>query len=399
MVLPSPAVSAQPSGGFESQARSGPSAFPSFDGLRAIAALAVLVTHAAYVTGATGRMSAGAVFARLESGVAVFFAISGFLLYRPFAAAHLAGTPDVRPLPFWRRRVMRIFPAYWVALTFVPLVLGRRLVHGLGDVVIYYGLLQVYDGSRVLGGLPQAWSLCTELAFYGFLPLYAYVLARGSRPPERQLRREVVGVVVLYALSVGFRVSLLAVGWDHPYFTWLPAWLDVFALGMGLGVASAWTAHAATSPSFVARVGRHPGICWLLAGAALLASSAIGLPLQLAPITADRRLLGQFLYGVMALALLLPATFGPSDHGWVRRLLRSRVLVQLGLVSYGIYLWHLALVARAVTWTGGEPIAASFLPVLAVGLFGTVVVAAVSYAVIEKPVVRAGGDATAPRGR
>src|SRR5687768_11254846 len=100
MVLPSPAVSDQPAGGFESQARSGSTPFPCFDGLRAIAALAVVLTHATFATGATGRMTAGAVFARLESGVAVFFAISGFLLYRPFVADHFAGTRSIRMVPF-----------------------------------------------------------------------------------------------------------------------------------------------------------------------------------------------------------------------------------------------------------------------------------------------------------
>jgi peptidoglycan/LPS O-acetylase OafA/YrhL len=334
-------------------------------------------------------MAAGSVFARLDSGVAVFFAISGFLLYRPFVSDHLAGTASVRPLPFWRRRAFRIFPAYWVALTFVPLVIGHRLVEGAGDVVIYYGLLQVYDGPRLLGGIPQAWSLCTELGFYFVLPMYAIVLRRGALDPAAQLRRETIGVVALYLASVAFRLALLAAGWDHPQFTWLPAWLDVFALGMGLAVASAWAERQDREPRIFRLAGRHPGLCWAGAGAALLAVSAIGLPRQLAPITAERRLLGQFLYGLMAVALLLPAAFGPQAEGWVRRLLRARVLAGLGIVSYGIYLWHLAFVERAVTWTGGRPFAASLLPVLVVGLAASVVVAWASYVVIEKPVVRA----------
>jgi peptidoglycan/LPS O-acetylase OafA/YrhL len=384
-------VSGQPSGGFESQARSGPAAFPCVDGLRAIAALAVVLTHAAFASGATGRMSAGAVFARLESGVAVFFAISGFLLYRPFAAAHFAGTDTVRPWPFWRRRAMRIFPAYWVALTFVPLVVGKRLVHGPGDVVVYYGLLQVYDAGRVLGALPQAWTLCTELAFYAFLPLYALVLARGGREPERQLRREVLGLVILYFGSVAFRLALVLAGWENPYFTWLPAWLDVFALGMALGVASAWNGLRGTSQRGLAEaVGRHPAVCWLVAGVALLAVSAIGLPRDLAPIPGPQRMLGQLLYGILAVGLLAPAVFGSPDQGWVRRLLRTRVLMLLGLVSYGIYLWHLAFVDRAVTWTGGRPLAADLAPVLVVALAATIAVAAASYVIIEQPVVGSG---------
>ena len=46
------------------------------------------------------------------------------------------------------------------------------------------------------------------------------------------------------------------------------------------------------------------------------------------------------LYGAFAFFLLLPAVFGPVRSGWVRRLLATPVLAFLGLISYGIYLWH-----------------------------------------------------------
>jgi peptidoglycan/LPS O-acetylase OafA/YrhL len=130
-----------------------------------------------------------------------------------------------------------------------------------------------------------------------------------------------------------------------------------------------------------------------VAALALLAASSIGLPRQLAPIDAPTRLLGQFLYGVMAVALLVPAAFAVDTGGRVRRLLRARAVVLLGAVSYGIYLWHLAFLERAVRWTGGELFAASLAPVLALGLAATIAVAAASYVVIEKPVVRTGGRA------
>ena len=70
-------------GGFGSPARTGQqhARFPCFDGLRAMAAFAVLLTHVAYITGFDFRSSIGALTARLDVGVAVFFLISGFLLY------------------------------------------------------------------------------------------------------------------------------------------------------------------------------------------------------------------------------------------------------------------------------------------------------------------------------
>ena len=69
--------------------------FPLFDSLRAIAALAVVGTHAAFFAGAYGDGSVVAPYAaRLEVGVTIFFLISGFLLYRPFVAALVEDLPD-----------------------------------------------------------------------------------------------------------------------------------------------------------------------------------------------------------------------------------------------------------------------------------------------------------------
>ncbi|MGH2929844.1 MAG: acyltransferase family protein, partial [Solirubrobacteraceae bacterium] len=65
--------------------------FPCFDGLRALAALSVIGVHTTFVSGFTGRSGIGRYTSRLEIGVSVFFVISGFLLYRPFVAAHFEG--------------------------------------------------------------------------------------------------------------------------------------------------------------------------------------------------------------------------------------------------------------------------------------------------------------------
>src|ERR1700681_2531860 len=91
--------------------------FAGFDGLRAIAALAIVGVHVTSLTGAVDATSAGHYFARLDVGVTIFFLISAFLLYRPFVDAHLHGHGAIALRVFWWRRGLRIFPAYWVALT------------------------------------------------------------------------------------------------------------------------------------------------------------------------------------------------------------------------------------------------------------------------------------------
>ena len=80
----------------------------------------------------------------LKGGVAIFFVISGVLLYLPYARA----IRDRSALPDWRvyarRRGVRILPAYWVALTAVAIGPFAAGVFG-PDVWSYYGLSQIYD--------------------------------------------------------------------------------------------------------------------------------------------------------------------------------------------------------------------------------------------------------------
>ena len=123
-----------------------------------------------------GRTGVTADLARqLQFGVALFFLISGFLLYRPFVAARLRG----EPMPFvgayaWRR-FLRIVPAYWVALTATALLLKPEV---FDHAVRFYAFGQVYSFEHALGGLAVAWSLCVEVSFYVTLPLWAMAARR-----------------------------------------------------------------------------------------------------------------------------------------------------------------------------------------------------------------------------
>src|SRR4051794_15995274 len=113
--------------------------FPHVDSLRAIAALAVLGTHAALYAGAVHPGShVGRYAQRLEVGVAVFFVISGFLLYRPYVAARVAGIDGPRVGPYAWRRFLRIVPAYWVALTISALALGTAGVFTADGIPTFY---------------------------------------------------------------------------------------------------------------------------------------------------------------------------------------------------------------------------------------------------------------------
>ena len=139
--------------------------FPLFDSLRAIAALSVVAFHVTAISQVSGTPQPGGwsgdLLRQLAGGVTVFFLISGFLLYRPFVVARLGGRP-LRARDFARRRILRIVPAYWVALTALAIYPGLTGVF-TSHWWVYYGYLQVYSAGTIDKGLPPAWSLCTEV--------------------------------------------------------------------------------------------------------------------------------------------------------------------------------------------------------------------------------------------
>lgn len=88
---------------------------------------------------------------------------------------------------FTRRRLLRIVPAYWLALTVLS------IKPGLADVFThdwwrYYGFLQIYDPVTRLSGLTVAWTLCIEVTFYLALPVYAAFARRAFSGLERSGR-------------------------------------------------------------------------------------------------------------------------------------------------------------------------------------------------------------------
>ncbi|MBM3675903.1 MAG: acyltransferase [Actinobacteria bacterium] len=139
--------------------------------------------------------------------VAVFFVISGFLLYRPFVLAALGDRPAPRVGRFYLRRALRIFPAYWLALTFYLFVFGPDQARGVGDALVYYGLAQNYRSGSLLLGLGVAWTLAIEVSFYVVLP----ALAAGFRAlsnaidPLRRLRGQLAGLAAMYVIGVAVR--------------------------------------------------------------------------------------------------------------------------------------------------------------------------------------------------
>lgn len=382
----------------------GTARFPCFDGLRALAALSVVAVHTTFVSGFTGRSGLGDYTSRLEIGVSVFFVISGFLLYRPFAAGHFQGR-RVEIRTFWVRRLKRIVPAYWLAFLVVSYVMhGDTIRHGWKALAVYLGFAQIYFPHYVLSGITQAWSLCTEMSFYLALPLWAWLIGRRRREPTAQLKAEILGLGGWVAVSLVYRSIVLSaqhVHAGHPLSAraaaglavtmpnWLPGYTDLFALGMLLAVFSAWTASTGR-PVLALDHAVVPWLSWGLAAGMFVAVSNIGLPVK--PVTASPlglSLARQTLYGLFAFFVVAPAVIGPQNQGVVRRVLQTKPLVFLGTVSYGIYLWHESWITVFLRWTGDRIFTISFAELLLFVTLAATATASASYFLVERPIIRA----------
>ncbi|MEI7717753.1 MAG: acyltransferase, partial [Mycobacterium sp.] len=164
--------------------------------MRACAAMGVVVTHVAFQTGHSVGAS-GRLFTRFDLAVAVFFALSGFLLWRGHAAAARGIAARPRIGHYLRSRVVRIMPAYLVAVVVILLLLPDADHAGVTVWLANLTLTQIYVPLTLTAGLTQMWSLSVEFSFYLALPILA-LLARRLPVAAR-----VPAIAALAALSWG----------------------------------------------------------------------------------------------------------------------------------------------------------------------------------------------------
>jgi peptidoglycan/LPS O-acetylase OafA/YrhL len=371
-----------------------PRRFACLDGYRGLAALTVLVYHV------MGRLNIheshpllGQYTARLGNyGVTVFFLLSGFLLYRPFVLAHFESRPAPSRRTFYARRMARIVPAYWVALTAFFFVFGYGAVRGIGDGLTYYGFAQIYrPGGYAIGGLGVAWSLCVEMSFYLLLPVLAFAFARarlGTASLSARLVGQLVGLGALYGFSTAYKLWAVPQQDAYPVaHMWLPARLDLFALGMLLAVASAWIAVGGGLPRLVQRFVDSPWLCLLFAVELYWVFAQLHLPRGFEDETFQQTMLRYPFSGLSAFFLLIPGTLGNEDRGAVAGFLRSTPIAALGTISYGVYLWHTIWLEFVLRMAAKGEVSNSVWVVLPLVFMLTIASAAVSYAIVEKPIL------------
>ena len=334
-----------------------PAILPELDGLRAVAAYGIVATHVAFQT-ATG----SAVLERFDYFVAVFFALSAFLLAR-------GGLRE----GYYSRRLARLAPAYVVCVAVVLLALPPLAGVTWGQAAANLMLVQVYVPHSLIDGLTQMWSLCIEAAFYVVLPLYLRLDGRG--------RRAALAGSVALGLAWPWAVAGVADPAVVNMQIWPPSYAPWFAVGLVLAELER------------ARV-RYAGPRWPVAALALPVAWVAGVigPRGLEhPSPAEfnvRVLLG----AVFAALVVAPFALGQRERGTV---LSSKVMRTLGRWSYSVFLWHMAVLYFVFPVLGVQVFSGHFLLVYAATALASTAVAYMSYELVEVPGARLVRQATA----
>ena len=319
---------------------------PSLTGIRALAAMLVVGTHAAYTTGKYTHGFVGLVYARLEIGVPIFFALSGYLLFGPWVKAAAAGTTGPSLRRYAWHRVRRIMPAYVVTVLAAYLIYhfrdgGPNPGHTWWGLFRNMTLTQIYTdnyGYALLHqGLTQMWSLAVEVAFYVALPLLVYLLMVVLCQRRWRPGLLLAGLGGLFLVSPAWLVLVHTTDFlPDGAKLWLPGYLGWFVGGMALTVLAA----------LGVRVHGFVAVPLALICYVIVCTPIAGEP-QTSPTGLAQALVKSAFYAAIATLLVAPLALG--DSGWYSQLLASPPMVWLGEISYEIFLVHLVVMEVSMT--------------------------------------------------
>lgn len=309
--------------------------------LRALAALGVVLFHAAERTGHH--------FAIGAAGVDVFFVISGFIMWV------ISDRRPVAPLAFLKERLRRIAPVYWLA-TIVMIGGGiaglfPNLVLSLEHIVASLLFIPARSPSsgEIWPVLVQGWTLNFEMFFY--------VVFAASLMLPRHRRLPAMAVVFVSLVLLG-----LAIDTENALFLTYtrPVILEFVA---GMIVAEFWLRGRIAGP----RV-----------GIVLVAGSFLGLAgLAVLRLPFDERILGPLA------VMLVTGTLALESDGWFRKWTLPTLL---GDASYSIYLWH--TFAISVVVKVAAVVGLNSAPTLLVALVAGTLAGIAAYFIIERPLTR-----------
>jgi peptidoglycan/LPS O-acetylase OafA/YrhL len=336
-------------------------------GLRAAAALSILTFHVATKSVPEGVIGLESferwVVPQLALGVTLLLLLSGFLLYRPFADAVLneATPPSLRR--YLVNRGLRIFPAYWAILLVTTFVFHTALVRVDGHLqpgdltdeprlfVLNLFLLQGFIPDGVLTGIGPAWALTAVVTFYAVLPLLVLVAvplaAHASSRRGRALATLVPAAALIILGLVGKAIATFVVppgpngGWDDDWHSVIErsflGHADMFGLGLAVAVAHVLTTDGRRFPRWLPLALLSASLVIALPTTKLL-ETEVGAVNSLSNSAYDT--LMALAGGLFLLFVLLPPHPDATGPRTLTRVLETRYMVALGVVSYSLFLWH-----------------------------------------------------------
>ena len=336
---------------------------PQLDALRGIAALLVVLHHWT----ALGTIGIGNI------GVQLFFVLSGFLITGILLdqrERHLAGATDLREVlvSFLERRAARIWPVFFLTL-FLIFLAGNRFERQDDMLwhVLFCSNLLFFQRGDFGSSLAHFWSLAVEQQFYAIWPFVVICV------PLRYLEAVILALVAIAPLT---RLGLHLAGFTHfASYNVLP-FANFNSLGCGALVAL-WRRLPKAAVD-----DRWP---ILARSAAIMPLGVLGLA-ALAVVPANPE---QTLFAVAFAWLVARAATGFG--GVSGRALQWRPLVWLGVISYGVYVYHMfapRIVGAGLRAIGAWPVMHSALPLLLLSAALTLATASLSWYAMEHPILR-----------
>ena len=252
-----------------------------------------------------------------------------------------------------------------------------------------YLFTQIYYKEGIISqGIFPAWTLCIEISFYLALPFLAVAIGRIAKT---RVGVELALLAALGGASMIVRSALQGAGGSYVLQNTLVCYLLWFAIGMAMAVISvAFWGRERETPVLRTIVAR-PWVCWVLAAIGFwVVSTQLGLSRTFFAQYSDASYQGEHVLFVVVSALfMLPAVFGDAAGGAIRTMLSLKWLAWLGLISYGVFLYHGPFVLwlaeqEADQWIPGS----GYLSMTFVACAMSIVAAALSYYLVERPALR-----------
>ncbi|HLI72039.1 MAG TPA: acyltransferase [Ktedonobacteraceae bacterium] len=361
--------------------RAGKNNIAALDGVRAIAALLVVSVHVSDIVGVPWDVNQdplATAFAYIgRTGVILFFVLSGFLLFMPYARAMILQEEWPSARKFYLRRIFRIWPGYYLTLIIMILWSNRKYLEPaywkqLGLFLTFFMDSTPQTWQQINGPF---WTLATEWQFYMLLPLIAFSFSRIVRrfsPPSPQERLKVVlsccmGLITWGLFIRGFGVYYqrhpdMNVLVPHPLINFIifftfgvqGKYLEIFSFGMMISACYIFAQHPELGRDLKARLQRLSYWIW---GTGIIVLTCLALWQAqaetdrdatpnftalnfLQPLRSLYAWFGEPIAGVGYALCILAILFGTPALKW---LFETRFLQWIGMLSYSLYMWHLNL--------------------------------------------------------